>query len=479
MAISRTHTWSAGEVLLASDLNAEFNSILTNAADLVSPFTKAISMGGFALNFDAANTIALTGATNGVSLTGGAFNTAQGADIASAATLNLDTATGNSPDVTGTTTITAVTLSQGRWRLCRFTGALTITNGASLVVEGGADFTTVAGQYVFFVGYASSVVRCIPFTTPAATQTLTNKTITVKDANFTLQDDADTTKQAQLQLSGITAGKTRTLTLPDEDFTVGALARSYLAGLALANNAGDATNDIDVAVGGAVDSTNVYYIALASALTKQLDAVWAVGTNAGMRASGAAIADTTYHIFLIARPDTGVVDIAADTSATGANVAANTNAAYTMKRRIGSIVRTGGSIKAFIQNGDEFVWTGGPVVDVNAANPGTAAVTRTLTLPTGVSVIAIAQIELTSASGTGAVIAYLSDLSTTDVAAAAGIAQCAVTWAGVGNTAHSASEARVQTNTSAQIRSRIQLSDANITILIGTKGWVDRRGRDA
>lgn len=178
MALARVHTWAAGEVLLASDLNAEYNNLLNNAADLVSPFTKAISMGGFALNFDAANTIALTAATNGVSLTGGAFNTAQGADIASAATLNLDTATGNMPDVTGTTTITAVTLSQGRWRLCRFTGALTITNGASLVVEGGADFLTVAGQYVFFVGYASSVVRCIPFTTPAATQTLTNKTIT-------------------------------------------------------------------------------------------------------------------------------------------------------------------------------------------------------------------------------------------------------------------------------------------------------------
>src|SRR5258708_3798231 len=71
MSISRVHTWSAGEVLTAADLNAEFSNILNNGADLVSPFTKAISLGGFALNFDAANTIAMTATTSGVILTGG------------------------------------------------------------------------------------------------------------------------------------------------------------------------------------------------------------------------------------------------------------------------------------------------------------------------------------------------------------------------------------------------------------------------
>lgn len=45
-------------------------------------------------------------------------------------------------------------------------------------------------------------------------------TITVKDANLTLQDDADATKQAKFQLSGITTGQTRTLTLPDSDLTL-------------------------------------------------------------------------------------------------------------------------------------------------------------------------------------------------------------------------------------------------------------------
>jgi hypothetical protein len=85
-------------VLLASDLNAEFNNILNNAADLVSPFTKAISMGGFALNFDAANTIALTSTTNGLSLTGGAFNTLTGTETLTNKTLTSPTIT--SPTIT-------------------------------------------------------------------------------------------------------------------------------------------------------------------------------------------------------------------------------------------------------------------------------------------------------------------------------------------------------------------------------------------
>lgn len=54
-----------------------------------------------------------------------------------------------------------------------------------------------------------------------ATQTITNKTlgitnvVTLRDDRFTLQDDADNTKQAAFQLSGVTTGTTRTLTVPD------------------------------------------------------------------------------------------------------------------------------------------------------------------------------------------------------------------------------------------------------------------------
>lgn len=46
----------------------------------------------------------------------------------------------------------------------------------------------------------------------------------LKDNKFKLQDNSDTAKQAQFQLSGITTGNTRTLTVPDFDGTIATLA---------------------------------------------------------------------------------------------------------------------------------------------------------------------------------------------------------------------------------------------------------------
>ena len=47
MALSRLKTWIAGEVLAASDLNSEFNNILTNALTLISPLTGSLNAGGY------------------------------------------------------------------------------------------------------------------------------------------------------------------------------------------------------------------------------------------------------------------------------------------------------------------------------------------------------------------------------------------------------------------------------------------------
>lgn len=86
-----------------------------------------------------------------------------GADVAAASTLNIDTTSGWILDITGNTNITAITLSNGHYRVCRFTGTPTITNGASLVLPGAANITAVAGDMAIFVGYAAGVVRCVSY----------------------------------------------------------------------------------------------------------------------------------------------------------------------------------------------------------------------------------------------------------------------------------------------------------------------------
>lgn len=87
-----------------------------------------------------------------------------GGSINAAATLVLDDATGDQVDIAGNTTITAVTLAEGREVWCRFTGTPQITVGASLVGNGGgANITLAAGDIVRFRGYAAGVVRFTVF----------------------------------------------------------------------------------------------------------------------------------------------------------------------------------------------------------------------------------------------------------------------------------------------------------------------------
>jgi len=88
---------------------------------------------------------------------------AQAANIASSSTLNFDTATGNWGHITGTTTVTAITLAQGTRFRAIFDGILTLTNGASLINLSGANIVTAAGDSAEFVGEASGVVRMVAY----------------------------------------------------------------------------------------------------------------------------------------------------------------------------------------------------------------------------------------------------------------------------------------------------------------------------
>lgn len=240
----------------------------------------------------------------------------------------------------------------------------------------------------------------------------------------------------------------------------------HLYGLTLSNNASDATNDIDIAAGNARDGSDTVNIVLAAALTKRLDAAWAVGTNQGGLDTG-SIANTTYHVWLIKRSDTGVVDVLFSTSASAPTMPAN----YDYKRRIGSIIRTGGAISSFVQDGDEFLYAGGIVADVAVTNLGTTATLYTLSVPLGLKVKAIFSGTVSNGSA-GRVVLFTSPDQLDQAPGNIGqvVNQLAATGSLIGF-----GQIELRTDTSRRIRAR---SDNTNTFLnIGTHGWIDTRGR--
>ncbi len=121
----------------------------------------------------------------------------KGSDIASATTINLDNATGDIVDVTGTATISGITLAEGRGRVVRFTGALTLVHGASLVLpNAGSNIVTAAGDFAIFRGYASGVVRCVVY------QRASGQPLAGGGGLTSLQDDPSPTLGANLTLNG-------------------------------------------------------------------------------------------------------------------------------------------------------------------------------------------------------------------------------------------------------------------------------------
>jgi hypothetical protein len=147
-----------------------------------------------------------------------AMNEAKGADIASAATINLTTATGNLVHVTGTTTITAITIPVGAERTVIFDGALTLTHGAALLLPGAANIVTAANdrmvvrgdtagaivvEYTKATGYAT--VFPIQYLTCTSTLTKTSDTALANIPGFSATLVSGGTYQFTMQMYGSSA----------------------------------------------------------------------------------------------------------------------------------------------------------------------------------------------------------------------------------------------------------------------------------
>lgn len=190
MAISRVTTWTSGQTLTASALNAEFNNIINNGTSLWSPATASVSMGGFSLVLDAAGVTSLqSSGSSGFLYTPGAKSGTPGATgghINVAAGTYTDSATAGS----GTATLwTGVSLQQPT--LAASNSTVTTTDAATLFIDNApaaGTNQTLTSAWAFWVddgavrldlttskpSAASAVCRALYL--PAATQTVTGST---------------------------------------------------------------------------------------------------------------------------------------------------------------------------------------------------------------------------------------------------------------------------------------------------------------
>lgn len=215
-------------------------------------------------------------------------------------------------------------------------------------------------------------------------------------------------------------------------------------------------------------------LTLTSAITKTLSA-FVAGTGNGGLDTGAVAATTWYHVHLIRNDVSGSVDALYSLSPTAPTMPAG----FTPRRRIGSILTNGASqIVAFSQLGDEFLWDAA-VIDADATNPGTAAVTRLLTVPTGVKVLAM--VSIGGYTGTNGFTIVASSLDVSDQAAqvtgTAGLVGFPSNAAVINGAQWDFSTHLIRTNTSGQIRTRLSASGAADHIGIVTRGWIDVRGK--
>lgn len=126
--------------------------------------------------------------------------------------------------------------------------------------------------------------------TTTGSQTLQNKTLdntntlVIKDTLFTLQDDSDTTKQAQFQLSGITTATTRTYTLPNISDTFVALTATQT----LTNK----TLTSPVITGGSIDTTTITVDTINGHMTANSGTIYGIAVTSA-KISGTVISNGT------------------------------------------------------------------------------------------------------------------------------------------------------------------------------------------
>lgn len=249
----------------------------------------------------------------------------------------------------------------------------------------------------------------------------------------------------------------------------GAYPPGHIFGLTM-SNAADTLNDITIAAGSARSEDNTTDMVLAAAITKRLDAAWAVGTNQGGINTGAEAASTWYEVILIKRTDTNVVDVMFSTTANRATLPTN----YTKSRRIGWIRNDAASAILQFTQVDDYITLTTQVGDASAQVTDTAAAVTLTAPPSSIARFRAGLVH--DGSGTAQTVTLVfSEIVEGNITPAVGSGRVSLVVAEFAAAEISSDGGHFELRVSSTSTIEHDASSTQATFDISTYGWIDHR----
>ena len=152
--------------------------------------------------------------------------------------------------------------------------------------------------------------------------------------------------------------------------------------ITIANNSSDSEHDIDFSA-GVINFDDGTGQAVATALTKKLDASWVAGTNQGGLDTGSIAANTWYYCFAIYNPTTSTADSLFSASYSSPTLPSG----YTKKEYRGAILTDASSnIRQFILNGKYYFFDQN-ITDMSSQTIGTSKTAISCSSPSQIEVL--------------------------------------------------------------------------------------------
>lgn len=362
------------------------------------------------------------------------------------------------------------------------TGHVNFGGNINSIVTGTVNNSNPTGlDSAFRINYTSTTTaRITGITAPLTDGRLI--LVTTTTGGITLaHDDSGSLANARIEISGgrdlfLNRGDSVLLQweLSDANWRTIALLRSssfpagHINGLEISNNAADLDHDITLAAGSCRSDDNTADIVVSADIVGvPMDTTFSDVNGGGLRATETLPLNGTVHMFVIDNPDS---DSITPKLLGSASINPPLPAGYSIKRRVGS-VRTDGAnnIIRFRQTGDYF-YLNPFVIDVSTVSFPTSAF-QALTVPTGIQVQAIVQINLDASSFNIGTAANIQEIGTPSPPAPSSIGGGAVITVANG---FAASVVPIVTRASAgDVLVRVSQNNANLRVSIATLGWRD------